>query len=514
MVNLPHEIWLHISQYIPASVLEGLVSVNSTFYDIAMDCRYRQISFAFLDNRMLRNLQRLKDPVVARRVRVLHVYPVFLKQVLDREPNLPGRQSLRLRLTAFATHILEQKKSSGRTKFRMLQLPKFRTAEDIVHAMHDVFSGLPNVTDYHIMWCGLQTVPESPVPFLAAILRPKLRKLSLDISLENIVKLLSPPSCTSCNIEELNLVIRTDHVVATSDHVQIMSDYLAPALMRLRNTLRTLTIQAWEPLDFSPLFLALGRLPWLNHLTLGIPIEAPHLGNPSGLTTFLNRQGSTLLSLSLRATQYSGPGLTPDPLSIDGWVSRALTDVHMTHLRSLDISSSLFPFTASLVCLFQFSATITSLVLTGCYHTLADVAAILDAFRDRPRDERLETLRLGSVALTPQLLDLLAGELPNLYRLELLVREVTAHSDEYLLAVHGPPDSEIVRPPCHVLSMLVPDFLLTQDYFFYEMEKRRYPQWHLQRLKILLTSFPYRFPYGPHVEQLLAVCVPTIRDFS
>ncbi|GLB41555.1 hypothetical protein LshimejAT787_1001550 [Lyophyllum shimeji] len=494
MVDLPHEIWLHIAQFIPASVLEGLISVNSTFYDIAMDCRYRQMSFAFFDNRMLRNIVRLRDPVVARRVRVLHVYPVFLKQIRDRKRDLPRVQqrSLRLRLTDFANQLLDPKVCRDK-----LRLQKFRTAEDVVNAMFDVFAGLPNVTDYHIMWCGLQAVPESPVPFLAAAFQPNLRKLALDISLENIVKLLRP-TCVPSNIEELDLVLRIDHFAIASDHAQIMINHLAPAITRFKASLRKLSIQAWEPLNFAPLFRALERLPRLEHLTLGIPIEAPHLGDPPGLAEFLNRQGSTIRSLSLRATQYSGPGLTPNPASIEKWVVRAIKGVQITHLRSLDISSCLFPFTSSLVCLFQFSGTITSLVLTGRYHTLADVAAILDAFRDRPLNERLETLRLGSVALTPELLDLLAGELPNLYRLELLVREVTAHSDEYLLgcnAVHGPPEGQI-------------------DYFFCEMQKRRYPQWHLRRLKILLTSFPYRFPYGPHLEQLLAVCVPSIRGFS
>ncbi|KAF8075229.1 hypothetical protein FPV67DRAFT_1382064, partial [Lyophyllum atratum] len=422
MLDLPHEIWLHIAQFIPASCLEGLISVNSTFYDIAMDCRYRQMSFTFLDNKMLRNIVRLKDPVVARRVRVLHVYPVFLKQIRDRKRDLPlVQRSLRLRLTAFANQILEPHMSLGRDKLRVVQ--KLRTAEDVIHAMLDVFAGLPNVTDYHIMWCGLQAVPESPVPLLAALFQPNLRKLALDISLENIAKLLAP-TCIPCNLEELDLVIRIDHFAIASNHVQIMIDHLAPAVTRFKSSLRKLTIQAWEPLDFSPLFHTLERLPRLEHLTLGIPIEAPHLGKPYGLTKFLNRQSSTLRSLSFRATQYSGPGMTPDLVLIDTWVISALKGVHLPRLRSLDLSSNRFPFTSSLACLLQFSSTITSLAFTGRYHTLTDVAAILDAFRDRPRDERLQTLRLGSVALTPDLLDLLAEELPSLHRLELLVREV------------------------------------------------------------------------------------------
>ncbi|KAG6865688.1 hypothetical protein C0991_000301 [Blastosporella zonata] len=423
------------------------------------------------------------DPVVAKRVRVLHVYPVFLKQVLDRERDLPlMRRSLRLRLTAFANHFMEQKER--RAKHR-----KLKTAEDIVQAMLEVLGGLPNVTDYHIMWCGLQPIAESPVPFLATVFRSNLRKLALDISLENVVKLLAPCSAPH-SIEELDLVIRVDHsfTAATLDHTSILIEHLAPAIGRLRHSLRRLAIQAWEPLDFSPLFLALDYLPLLSHLILAIPVESPHLGDPTGLATLLTRQRLTLRSLALRATQYSGPGLTPDPASLTAWLVHALVDVtDIPHLRALDISSGLFPLSAALAALVQFGGTISNLVLTGCYLTHADIEAVLAAFRRRAKTERLESLRLGSVVLTPDLLDLLARELPNLVRLELLVREVSVDSDECFTAAGQ------------------------LEHFFCEMDKRRYPQWHLRQLKILLTTCPYRFHYGPHLEQLLATCVPSIQ---
>ncbi|KAG6832767.1 hypothetical protein H0H87_000420 [Tephrocybe sp. NHM501043] len=485
MYHLPHEIWLNVAQFIPASVLERLISVNSTFYDIAMDCRYRQMSFAFLDNRMLRNVTRLKDPVVAKRVRVLHVYPIFLKQVLDRERNLPlTRRSLCLRLTAFANHFIDQK--GRRAKHR-----KLKTAEDVVQALLEVFAGLPNITDYHIMWCGLQPISESPVPFLATVFRSNLRKLALDISLENVVKLLAPCSAPH-SIEELDLVIRVDHPssIATINHTSVMINHLAPAIGRLRHSLRRFALQAWEPLDFSPLFHALDRLPLLSHLTLAIPVEAPHLGHSSGLAAFLSRQSLTLRSLALRATQYSGPGLTPDPAALTAWLARVLVDVNIPHLRTLDISSGLFPLPAALAALVQFGGSISSLVLTGCYHTHADIEAVLAAFRRRPRAERLECLRLGSVVLTPSLLDLLACELPNMTRLELLVRDVAVQSEE--------------------LDECIPAGGQLESFFF-EMDKRRYLQWHLRQLKILLTSFPYRFQYGPHLEQSIANCVPSIQ---
>ncbi|KAG6916273.1 hypothetical protein DXG01_007617 [Tephrocybe rancida] len=478
--HLPHEIWLHVAQFVPALVLEGLLSVNGTFYDIAMDCRYRQMSFAFLDSRMLRNVVRLQDPIVAKRVKVLHVYPVFLKQVLDRERDLPlTRRSLRLRFTAFANHFIDQK--GRRPKHR-----KLKTAEDIVQAMLKVFAGLPNVTDYHIMWCGLQPISKSPVPFLATVFRTNLRKLALDISLENVVMLLDPCSAPH-SIEELDLVLRVDHP-SCSSHATILTHHLAPAVARLQHSLRRLSLQAWEPLDLSPLFHALPRLPSLTHLTLAVPVEYPHLGCPSGLAAFLSRQSTILRSLALRATQYSGAGFTPDPASLTFWLMHALTTTHIPSLKTLDISSPLFPAPAALGALAHFGRTISSLVLTGRYHTHADIVALLALL---PRG-RLESLRLGSVRLTPAFLDLLAHELPGLTRLELLVREVSPYPDDT-----EPAAGEI-----------------RQETFFTEMEARTYPHWHLRRLKILLTAFPYRFAYGAHIEQLLVRCVPSIRGFA
>jgi hypothetical protein len=293
----------------------------------------------------------------------------------------------------------------------------------------DVFGGLPNVTDYHIMWSGLQTIPESPVPFLAAVFQPTLRTLSLEISLENVESLLTP-ACCFLNLEELSLVLRIDH---SPPRTHILTHHLAPAISRLHPSLRKLSIQTWEALDLAPLFHSIHLLPLLTHLTLAIPIEAPHLGHPSGLAALLHRQHTTLHSLALRATQYSGAGLTPDASPLDDWIRLAITDVHLPALRDLDLSSALLPFSASMACVQQFAATITGLTMTGRYHSFGDVVQVMTAFRKRCVDERLETLRLGSLTLTPQLVDLLAKEMPQLDRLELLIREIGPCSGEFVM---------------------------------------------------------------------------------
>lgn len=375
-----------------------------------------------------------RDPVVAKRVRVLHVYPGFLNQVLDIDSGdccgkeFPlVRRSLRLRLAELANHILEQKMFIKHNKYRLVQT--FRTARDVVKVMLDVFASLPNVTDYHIMWCGLQAAPESPVPFLAAVFHANLRKLSLEISLENVEGLFSPHSSIP-HLEELDLTLRIDHFrVASPGHNLVLINHLAPAITRFRSSLQKLSIQSWEPLDLSPLFRAIYHLPLLDHLTLAVPIDAPHFGDPSGLTDLLRRQRVTLRSLSLRATQYNGAGLTPDPTLIDAWIREALADAHLPNLRELDISSSLFPLRTSMYCLRKFAETITSLVLTGCYLRYPDVAIILREWTY----QQLESLRLGSVTLTPKLVDLFAKTLPDLYRLELLVREVVPSVSGHLV---------------------------------------------------------------------------------
>ena len=363
---------------------------------------------------------------MAKRVRVLHVYPGFLKQLhnttIPIHRDRTGNRPLRTRLTDLATSFVFPKN-------RKLRPFKFRTPEQVVQEMLDVFYHLPNVTDYHIMWSGLQPIPNSsPVPLLAALFHgPALRTLSLEISLENIQSLLTPAQHIR-NLEELTLTLRLDHDHnILHDHAHILTHHLAPAISHLHPSLRKLTIQSWEAHDLAPLFRALAFLPHLHHLTLSVPIQPPHLGHPRAIAAFLHRQRTTLHSLALRTTQYSGSGLVPDPSSLDAWITAALTHTPLPALATLDMSSPLLPPSASLACLRHFARGIKSLGVTGRYQAHDDVQQVVRAFRGAGAalgEGGLETLRLGSVSLTPQLVDLLASEMPGLDRLELLVRDL------------------------------------------------------------------------------------------
>ncbi|KAF8909251.1 hypothetical protein CPB84DRAFT_1765649 [Gymnopilus junonius] len=505
MSTFPNEIWMHIVEYLPVQALHDLMNVNSVFFQAAMDFRYRQISFAYLDNRMLRSLARLKDPSVAKRVRILHVYPGFLKEALDREkekqdlglvaPAPVHRRSLRDKLTDIANLLLEPKIVTPKhPRIRLMQTLK-RT-EDIVQLMLDVLSGLPNVTDYYVTWCGLPSISATAVPFLLTVFQPNLRKLSLELSLENMRTLLTP-SFKVEKLEELQLTIHSENIDSVWERSDILRTHLAPAISRLRSTLQTLTIQSWEPADLSPMLCAISRLPALEELVIAIPVESPHLGDPEGLTHFLNAHRVTLRTLRLRATQFGGCGLTPDLVSFDNWVRQAVVGVHLPKLRQLDISSGHFPIDTSLFCLQHFASSITSLSLTGCYRSYDDVHEALNLVSDT--DGSLFRLRLGLVSLSPQLVDLISSQLPGLIRLELVVKYILPHPfDSPRFSSQHPDDQATTQV----------------DAFLSEMENRCYSFWELGHMSLLADFLPSRTHYEDLLEKTFRRCIPSIKTFS
>jgi hypothetical protein len=203
-------------------------------------------------------------------------------------------------------------------------------------------------------------------------------------------------------------------------------------------------------------------------LCINIPVERCHLGDPAGVSGFLRKHQSTLRCLRLRATQYGGRGLAPDLYSLHDWISEATDNVELPELRVLDITSNLFLADTSLLCLKRFSRTLTSLTMTGVYRSYDQVVQALgnfpmpSGFPDSPAAKgeskgNLERLRIGPVSLSPQLVDLIASRIPELHRLELLVRDILpgptdASSSSVVLNSRTPKSRQIVSQ--FVVSLL------------------------------------------------------------
>ncbi|KAJ7493320.1 hypothetical protein B0H11DRAFT_2005884 [Mycena galericulata] len=468
-MTFPPEIWLQIAEYMPPLVVADLYSVNSQWFDIAMNARYRQISFAFLNRAMLRDLTRLRDPAVARRVRTLHVHPYFVKEVLEKahEPLqlTPHPHSLRGKFK-FAGLFRDHQKRLARSH-RTSALLEFSSPADLVRTMIQVITGLPYVTHYHIAWSGLHSIQDLP------------------ISLEKTVDLLCHTSALE-NLEELDLFLRLDHVLPPEEYESILVDHLAPAINRLHPSLQKLSLRLCEPLDISPLFDSLRYMPFLDSLSVSIPMARPHLGHPSGFGKFLNRHRHSLGQLVLRATELSGDGLTPteDPLS--EWINDALSFVTgPVRLRSLEASLTLFPIEAAAMCLGRLGRTLTSLTLTGRHLPYDRVDELLSAVR-----------RAGA------LVDLLAEKLPSLRRLDLLVKDCRA--------VRGRHPPLLRRNRAGLTARSCAD-----DECYRATSSGRWSSvntvnWGLRSISFSRSSFPYRLQYADDYKNLFMECIPTI----
>jgi len=344
------------------------------------------------------------------------------------------RQSVFMRLVELGSSVLGHK-VFAKVKSKLSIVRMLQRTEDVVKIMLDVLSGLPNVTDYHVTWCGLPSITATSIPFLSAVFRSNLRKLALELSLENVRNILTS-SFHIKNLEELQLCIHANDVDVHERNV-ILSKHLAPAISNLRTSLHTLSIEAKEGTDLSPMFYAMQRLPALQNLTVSIPTRAPHLGDPEGFAYFLNKNYANLRRLRLRVSQLSSSDLPPDDISFESWIREAVCTASLPKLRMLEITSQSFPPAAAEACVMRFGCWIRSLTVTGHHRAYGQIEDLLDIILachvDTPalgQHLPLERLRLGVDYLSPQLVTLFASKLPNLQRLELLAKYLVPHPSQ------------------------------------------------------------------------------------
>ncbi|KAJ3856048.1 hypothetical protein EV368DRAFT_33290 [Lentinula lateritia] len=495
-MSLPNDVWLQIIDYISPLAIQELYSVNSAFFNVAMDQRYQQISFSYLSRKMIWTLARLKDPPVAKRVRILHLYPHFVKDALD-TMDQSSSQSLLSKFGELAGLIRDQKKLILKQKPR---LPlKFKTCRDLMQVMMEIFSGLPNLTDYHILWCGLPSVGSDPALVLSSPLRLNLRCLRLEISLEKLQYILSSFHNQSLpELEELDLFIRVEHLNADRyDNILLM---LAHMISSLHSSLRKLTVQLWEPFDLSLLFAAISYLPLLDKLSLSIPMSFPNLGNPDGLIGFLNGQSNTLRTLSIRASELGGRSLMMhNELQLGAWMDQTFSKVHLACITKLEISLYLVPFESALLCVRTFSNTLTSLVFTGSHLAYEDLDLLTAAFPPSRQKQALHHARIGPVTLSPQLIDLFAERFPEMDKLELLVKSIVPFEGDVPLFC-GRSNSDRDQDEGQVRR------------FIEEMKHRHYSDWKLRYLDLSSGSYP-RLMNEEQSKSVFMQSIPALRTF-
>lgn len=439
-----------------------------------------------------------RDPAIAKRVRILHLYPHFVKDAIE-TTHTSSSQSLFSKFGELAGQLKFCKQKS--------RLPiKFKNCTDLMQVMSDILSHLPNLTDYHVLWSGLPSVGSYPALVLSSPLQLNLRCLHLEISLEKLEYMLSHPLP---EIEELDLFIRVepDRLLDPDDYDTILV-MLAHMISSVHSSLRKLTIQLWEPFNLSPLFFTMSHLPLLDKLSLSIPMSSPNLGNPSGLIDFLNCHSSTLRSLSIRASELGGRNF--NKIQLGRWMDKTFSRVHLSSLTSLEISLYLVPFDSALLCVRRFSATLTSLIFTGLHLTYEDLELLTAAFlpllpcpRKHPYTHcALKYARIGPLMLSPQVIDLFAERFSNIEKLELIVKSIVP-SEGDVPFFNG--------NECTSFDKEQDEGQVQQ--FIEEMKYRRYPEWNLGHLDMMSSSYPRLNASETQYRSVFKQCVPALRTF-
>ncbi|KAF9021639.1 hypothetical protein BDZ89DRAFT_1137883 [Hymenopellis radicata] len=128
---LPYDIWECISVYIPEPQLLTLYGLNRALHCAAMNKKYRTIEFDDFDDEKMELLERLRDPIVARRVKRLHV----------------------------DTHaVFTSHHRRGSTIY---------SSDEIIRAMTGALEGMHNIQEFHVNWRD-HIFSHDLIPFLSA----------------------------------------------------------------------------------------------------------------------------------------------------------------------------------------------------------------------------------------------------------------------------------------------------------------------------------------------------------
>ena len=259
-----------------------------------------------------------------------------------------------------------------------------------------------------------------------------LRRLSIDTYLHKMGDIVNS-SGSLLNLEHLHLTLRRE---TSEAHI---SDNVVPYFInKLAPTLRSLSLKTIGHQDLSFFKLLTEIFPHLVKLSLVMPFDSHHLGNPSGLRQLLGNH-SRLQDLSLRHQFCCGS----TPQALDAHRSKLgnydiYNHISLSSLRSLEFGLNM-PLSREKTSVLMrsvgaFGQSITSLFLKDHSLTLDELKIVLESFPSH----RLKKLSLFAQLLTPQLIDAIAQFCPVLNSLTLDVQSIAKSEWES--------DNDVVSP--------------------------------------------------------------------
>ncbi|PPQ77839.1 hypothetical protein CVT25_015333 [Psilocybe cyanescens] len=454
--DIPDDVWRIIVRLVSlGGSVTQYMGVNRTFYNCALDRRYREVRWVVLDQDFVKQLDCLQSPPIAQRVHTLHIRAWFIQYLLKRDILFNSPSSPHKTKSTLMDSLLSISSTLGLDPFFksrgwMLQHEDEQSKdsplsfEATITSMIKAVEGMTNVVELNFEWRDLP-LNKDTLMFLISTKRAfdnSLRKLTLRAPISKFRALLR--NTNFGNIEELDFHFdyQTGHTSETSDpDVQNLLDTIIPFINQRRSSLQSLTISSSSSTDLSSFFSALpSDLRSLRRFGVDISFHQDFLSNPNGIIQFLESCAISLRHVSLLANwEHTHFGSVPKSQSADNshvvmsnennintqsdnkpWVR--MNNLLLAHptclssLRSLQIPFISLGKTIPLVR--RSSDTLTRLHLMGRYLTKNEVAEVVGLFSHRSLE--FQHLELAVALLDYALLLTMATGLPDLISLVLI----------------------------------------------------------------------------------------------
>ncbi|KAJ7509888.1 hypothetical protein B0H11DRAFT_1961405 [Mycena galericulata] len=487
--DIPSDIWRYIAGLLPVAVLFTLASVNRTFYEVAIETRYRSINFVAA-KKAKKLIKRVKDP---KQVHSVRIQPWV---VIPKEPKAYSWPSSAWKLLNGCVSPAYAFEEDGDAQM----LRRLRTQTQRVA---DFVKGLPHLYKYHIDWDeGPAVRPESFTYLLDSVIPAigyKLCALNLKVPLHHMQYL--PGLATHLvNLQDLALTLHTA-AHAPSDISQGLDGLVVFVNSSIIRNLRSLSINTTPTstyLDLGPFFKNLGHGQRLTSFTLCIPFDGGHLVDRTSLRRFLIHHRLTLESVTLgtvRAAARPAPGTSEAKY----WIRDTLKD-HPPFPALSQLSLGLRPLRTDVGplvrCLSKLRSQLRVLKLSERPLEYAELARVLDVLDTAPL---LRVLSLRIRWLSPEIMDLLAANLPCLNSLDLHFTEV----------VHQDSANDVSSFVSEESSGLSREGELTL--FCQTLQGKRYSEWKLTRLAIPESP---RGRWLDAMERAFVACIPGLTSFG
>jgi len=326
-----------------------------------------------------------------------------------------------------------------------------------------------------------------------------LRSLSLRTPLEDLAVII-PRDIKLVQLEKFDLNICITY--RSSDVDGLMRKIILPFLTSHNNTLEFLVLNAEESFNLSSFLEEIPHIPRLSSFGLNQTFTSSDTTVLSGHHRFLQAHQSHLLDLNMKFTPWYS--LCP---TTETWFTQAWSQVHLPKLCSLSLTLPQYPehdARGATPYLLQYTQTLTTLTLKPCRFSYKAASVLLPQLGAGV----LRTLELYFWAMSPDLLQLFAQHMPNLYSLKVNAKYYSPKKDTQV--AWGERIARVRSSSLYDVAICVADRISNFPWKFCQaMELVCFPDWKLHSFQ----WEPFLFPYLDELRLAMTTALPRVQSF-